>query len=643
MRSEISMARLRRLRTILWFLVGVGLVVGFLRMVVGLGGTTALTDRTPWGFWIGFDILGGVALAAGGFVIAAVVYIFRLERYRSLLRPAVLTAFLGYGAVVLGLLFDLGRPWNIWRPMFFWQHHSALFEVAWCVMLYFTVLALEFGPVPLEGSRFQGIYRLLKKATLPLVVLGIMLSTLHQSSLGTLFLIMPDRVHPLWYTELLPLLFFVSAVALGLAMVTFESLGSSWLFDRKPEKKVLGGLSRALLGVLVVFLAIRFVDLLARGRISHLGDGGWESALFVFEILVSAIVPILLLAIPAVRQSVRGLGVAASLVVFGIVLNRMNVGGVSGISATGSRYLPSWQEVAISAAVVSTAILIFLWIVEHFRIYEEEAAEESPAPRGSLFGRLKPLLGDARTSSFAFVVGAAVALAIVPQSALGRGKPEPTPVQSARRVEATQVAWTEPGRPGVSLRFFDRDRDPMPVGDRPLQVLIFDGDRDGHFVLFNHATHEERNGGMDGCANCHHMRKPLDRQTSCSECHRDMYKTTDLFDHELHAREMGGNAGCAECHPSPGEPKTRASATACVECHPTLWEESELIAKPEGQADVAPSYLDAMHGLCLRCHEDWDRKAGTTVPQLGRCDACHTEVRDIEPRRAPAVMEAKNR
>ncbi|MFH1999267.1 MAG: NrfD/PsrC family molybdoenzyme membrane anchor subunit, partial [Planctomycetota bacterium] len=248
--------KVRIVKSMLWFIIGAAAVVGVARFWRGLGATSALSDTTPWGFWIGFDVVCGVALAAGGFVIAATVYIFKKEDYHAIARPAVLTAFLGYIAVVGGLLFDLGLPWNIWRPVFHWQHHSALFEVAWCVMLYLTVLALEFSPVVLEKSPFHRLYKIAKALTLPLVIVGIMLSTLHQSSLGTLFMIMPFRMHPLWYSSIQPLLFLVSAVALGLGMVCLEALLSSWLYDRKPELPILRGLAKAAVWVLGLYFVI---------------------------------------------------------------------------------------------------------------------------------------------------------------------------------------------------------------------------------------------------------------------------------------------------------------------------------------------------------------------------------------------------
>ena len=218
------MNRIRNTKLILWMITGFAAAVGVNRFIFGLGATTNLNDSTPWGLWIGFDVMSGVALAAGGFVITAIVYIIRREEFHALVKPAVLTAFLGYVAVIFGLMFDLGLPWNIWHMLVFWNPHSPLFEVGWCVMLYTTVLLLEFSPVPLEKfGRFTKIRSFLMKYRFALVLLGIMFSTLHQSSLGSLFLIMPFKLHPLWYSNLLPIQFFISAIALGLMMVAFES------------------------------------------------------------------------------------------------------------------------------------------------------------------------------------------------------------------------------------------------------------------------------------------------------------------------------------------------------------------------------------------------------------------------------------
>ena len=213
--------------TVAAIILALGAYATFVRFFRGLGASTALNDLAPWGLWIGFDVMAGVALAAGGFVIAATVHIFHREKYEPLLRPAILTAFLGYLLVITGLLYDLGQPWRIWHTLIYWNPHSVLFEVAWCVMIYTGVLALEFAPIMFERLRVPRIRRILRTITIPLIILGITLSTMHQSSLGSMFLIFPSKLSALWYTPILPLLFFTSAVAVGLAMVTVESLLSA--------------------------------------------------------------------------------------------------------------------------------------------------------------------------------------------------------------------------------------------------------------------------------------------------------------------------------------------------------------------------------------------------------------------------------
>ncbi len=220
-------------------LVAAGLYSTVVRFAFGLGAATNLSDRFPWGIWIGFDVLCGVGLAAGGFVVAGAVYVFHLDDYKAIARPAVLTAFLGYVLVVFALMFDLGRPWNIWHPLFMWNPHSAMFELAWCVMLYTTVLALEFSPMLFERLKMNKAAEAVHKIIAPIVILGVMLSTLHQSSLGSLYLVMPEKVYPLWYSGNLPFLFFVSATAVGPAMVIMESFLSSRAFHREIEFPIL--------------------------------------------------------------------------------------------------------------------------------------------------------------------------------------------------------------------------------------------------------------------------------------------------------------------------------------------------------------------------------------------------------------------
>ncbi len=623
--------KVRIVKSILWFIVGAAAVVAIARFYRGLGASTAMTDTTPWGLWIGFDVLCGVALAAGGFVIAAAVYVFRREKYHAIVRPAVLTAFLGYVAVVGGLLFDLGLPWNIWHAMIYWQPHSALFEVAWCVMLYLTVLALEFSPVVLEKSPFHKLYKFMKAVTIPLVILGIMLSTLHQSSLGTLFLIMPFRLHPLWYSPFLPVLFFVSAISLGLAMVCVESLLSSWLYDRETERPLLAGLARVAVWVLGLYLVLRLGDLAFRGQLGLAFDGSWESILFLGEIALCAVIPMILFALPRSRNTLAGVGFGAVCVVLGIVLNRLNVGGIASVTATGSTYLPSLMEFTISAGVVSAAALAFLFFVENFNVYgtalrKVDAADDLPDEDPLTQTRLgSPWAPAWRQYSLAFMVAVCLTFALLPNDVLEGAQPLRVSVEGPRLTYALKTPAEDRTAPS-SFALYDRARQAVPGGSAVVDVLLLDADRDGRMVFFPHEAHKADHGGDESCALCHHMNKPLDRATSCFLCHSDMFSMTDTFDHDLHVDKMGGNDACIECHTDPGAAKSRESAVACLECHKAMAVEGSFIKAADSPVlDFAPGYMDALHGLCIDCHEDRVQKENRN-PALARCETCHREM-----------------
>ena len=233
--------------------------VTVLRFTRGLGAVTNLSDQFPWGLWIGFDVLCGVGLAAGAFTLTAIVHIFNLHRFEPIVRPTVLTGFLGYLLVIAGLMFDLGQPWRIWHALVFWNPHSVMFEVAWCVMLYTTVLALEFSPVVFEGLRLERPRRILHSLATPLVIVGVILSTLHQSSLGSLYLIVPSKLHPLWYTPLLPFLFLVSAIGAGIGMTILESYLAKRAFGRHLEMDLLEPLARGMVVALGVYGLLRVI------------------------------------------------------------------------------------------------------------------------------------------------------------------------------------------------------------------------------------------------------------------------------------------------------------------------------------------------------------------------------------------------
>ena len=361
-------------RVVLVIILAAGFYSTLLRFVKGLGAATNLSDQFPWGIWIGFDVLCGVGLAAGGFTLAATVYVFHLERFHPVLRPSILTAFLGYALVGVALLFDLGKPYNIWHPLVMWNPHSVMFEVAWCVMLYLTVLALEFSPAVLERFQFQTALRVVKALTIPLVIAGVMLSTLHQSSLGSLFLIVPTKLHPYWYSPLLPVFFFISAVGVGMAMVIFESNLSSRAFGREIEMPLLEVLGRAMAVVLAIYGVLKFQDLWGRGALAHLREPSTETLLFVLEITLGLLIPLPLLLFRRVREDRDGLFAVAVLVITGFLLNRLNV-SITGLEASsGVHYFPRWTEVAVTLSIVGVGFLLFSLAVRYFNVMEKQVA-----------------------------------------------------------------------------------------------------------------------------------------------------------------------------------------------------------------------------------------------------------------------------
>lgn len=356
-------------------LLAAGAVVLFQRFTGGLGAVTHLSDRWPWGLWVGFDILCGVGLAAGGFVITTVVYVFDLKRYKPIVRPTIVTAFLGYLLVVVALLFDLGRPWNIWHPLVMWNPRSVMFEVSWCVTLYTTVLALEFSGMVFERLGWRRALVVQQAATLPLVVAGAVLSTLHQSSLGSFYLIVPGKLHPLWYSPVLPALFWMSAVCAGLAMVIVESRLSARAFGRKLELPLLGEVGRVLAAALFVYSVLRVYDLVARGALGYLWGGSRESAFFGLEFVLGALLPLLLLGRARVRRHPDGLYAAALLAVMGFVVNRLNVSLTGFEAAQGRSYSPAWSELVVTVMLVAVGFFLFGQAVKHLPVYPEERAD----------------------------------------------------------------------------------------------------------------------------------------------------------------------------------------------------------------------------------------------------------------------------
>jgi len=358
-----------------------GLYAAYVRFTRGLGASTHLSDSFPWGLWIGFDVLCGVMLAAGGFTLTATVHIFNVERFRPIVRPTVLTAFLGYVLVVVALLFDLGRPYRIWHPLVMWNPHSVMFEVAWCVTLYTTVLALEFAPVVFERLRLEKALRIQRAISIPLVIVGVLLSTLHQSSLGSLYLIVPGKLHPLWYSTLLPVFFFISAICVGLAMTIFESYMSSKAFGKELELSLLVSLGRILVVALAVYTVLRFEDLLHRGVLGLVLKLDYETNLFLLEVVIGLLLPIALLLNRRIRESVGGLYLSAVLVLLGFITNRLNV-SITGMEASaGLHYIPKWTEVAVTASIVASGFAIFALATKYLPIFPTATVVRREVPK----------------------------------------------------------------------------------------------------------------------------------------------------------------------------------------------------------------------------------------------------------------------
>jgi Ni/Fe-hydrogenase subunit HybB-like protein len=360
-------------------ILAVGAVLTILRFTGGLAAVTNLSDYNPWGIWIGFDLLVGVALAAGGYVTSAAVYIFGMKKYHAAVRPAILTGFLGYALVVLALHYDVGRPWRLPYPFIVQQGTtSLLFEVGACVALYLTVLFIEFTPAPLEWLGFKRARNIVVKLTMLLTIFGVVLSTLHQSSLGALFLIAPSKLHPLWYSSYIPIYFFVSSIIAGLSMVIFEGTLSHRFFKSKMDEQHLVekdtialGFGKAASLVLAGYFIIKVIGIAADNNWHYLatGYGAW----FLVELLGFVALPCFLYAVGVRDRNVKLIRWTAALTVIGIILNRLNVSIIAFNYhlPSSERYFPHWMEIGISVFIVTVGLVVFRFIVTRMPILYE--------------------------------------------------------------------------------------------------------------------------------------------------------------------------------------------------------------------------------------------------------------------------------
>ncbi len=635
--------RTKIIKDVLWIFALTGLVAAIMRLWFGLGATTNLSDAMPWGLWKILNMVAGVALSTSGFAVGFLVYVLKLERFRPYMKPAILVAFLGYGCSCLALLFDIGLPHRFWHPIVMWNFNSFLFEVFWCVLLYFTVTAIELAPTFLERMRAEKLVRVLHKIAFGVVVIGISLSSLHHSSLGSLFLVTPLRLHSLWYSPWLPLFFIVSAIAGGiLTIVLLRILYARWyepepIFGTERERNAsmiqtvtgtcLTGIKAspagpelprlrqlAMIGasILSVYAVLKIADLFIHGGWASLLAGTWESWLYLFELVVAVILPAALIFSPLSRRSPAAVGVAAFLGSAGLALNRLDVGIFGYFHDARTIYFPSLSEWSLSIGVVAAAGLVFLGVVERFPIFTDW--QPSRSGHGRLlrhpFGTARRLWHTALTDSLHRV--SLLAVFVLPVAFVVQYPP-----YRDDRQDETVV------RPATGL---DVDRSRLKI----------DGNRFGLVTEFPHAEHQKRLKDSTACAVCHHLSLPHDKTTPCSRCHRRFIAGEKLFDHSYHLKavvekeKITGwypvNKTCPICH-TPDRPRTFAHTKDCRECHkedmlPPRWRREDV------DLQIAGSFVHSMHKMCVSCHlREQENTDDPEKKELARCGTCHSTLR----------------
>ena len=580
-------------------LMVIGAAFAAARFLFGIGTVSNLSNQVPWGLWVAVDVASGVALAAGGFTTGAIAYVFNRDQFHAVIRPALLTAMLGYTFVVLGLLVDIGRYWNITSPIFNHNGNSVLFEVAMCVMIYLHVLYIEFIPIVVE--RFKGRVnlpgplaglnalveklldvadRVLAKVMFIFIIAGIVLSCLHQSSLGSLMMIASYKIHPLWYTPILPLLFLFSAFAAGYPMVTVESIIVSKSFDRKPEMEVLTPLARYMPILMGTYLAFKIGDMLVRGTWVYLLDGTYQTNAFLVELIVGVMLPFGLLLFRRVRRSPGWLFFAALIFVLGILLNRINVFIVSYTPPYELvPYFPALGEIFITIGLIAT--LMFIYRVAVF---------------------IFPVLG-AHPKKMSTTVLALVALGLV------AGLPSPARAGNVVTNGKLQIPLESQITPNIS------DAPKLKVLNSP--VIYKHGDL-YEPVRFMHGKHANV---LADCTICHH-RRPREEGDRYGEP-----ATMDLL-----RKFQEEPASCANCHGEPFDPKNLhtpglkgAYHQLCMDCH----EQSEQVPHARGpvlysamvRGPVARTLDTRAPTDCLACHAKKVPNHNQLVKLEGSADA----------------------
>jgi Ni/Fe-hydrogenase subunit HybB-like protein len=646
------------------------------RYVSGLAATTNLDQEHPWGLWIAVDVATGVALAAGGFTTAALAHIFHREHYHAITRPALLTALLGYTFVGLGLLVDLGRYYNIWHPVLpsMWQGKSVLFEVGMCVMAYLIVLYVEFLPIVCE--RFMGdarfprlgrgcgaVHRLVGRTMFLFILAGVVLSCLHQSSLGNLMVIAPSKMHPLWSTAILSLLFLLSAIAVGFPMVVVESLYASWSLGIKPELDVLKSLARYIPVLLGVYLAFKAGDLMIREGYRYLFEASVQSFMFGVEMVLGVILPLLMLLSARVRSRPGWLFAAALLVVLGVAVNRINVFLVAYQPPYAVQpYFPSLGEFVVTLGFIAALILCYRVIVTYFPVlcgerpfHVESSAHRSGDTRVYLRGPMPPdecgsspprprrsvAAGGIRMVLFAAIMAASAAPAAAAATAFGQTSERDRRAVELLRMTCEQChSCREPTREDPCLRpcartELRRFEEEFSAKHGP-RIVILDELEDIYLpVPFDHEGHANMARMAGGCALCHHYTPEGLEHPACKTCHEAAAGQGDIRKPGLKGayhrqcmschREWSGEARCGACH----QPKAGASHGAAAQplptpddligrMHPPIPEPDVEVYRTEREGypptKVMFRHKEHVHGYGLRCAE---------CHREDNCNRCH--------------------
>jgi Ni/Fe-hydrogenase subunit HybB-like protein len=375
---------------VLLAIMAVGAILAVIRYAGGIGSVANINNAYPWGWWVGYGIMTMIAVGGVGFTITGLVEVLGVHRYHSMLRPAVLMGLLCYISAIVMLMVELGRPWKVWMILVSWAPTAALYEVGWCAFLYLTVLAIEFAQVPLEQLGWGRALRVIRVVYIPIMLLGVTLSNLHQSSLGTLMTLIPHKVNILWWSEQLPLLFLFSAIMAGPAMAILEHLAAARWLGFEPRLSMLAGLAGIEAWLVALFLTFQMGDLVSRGGVGPMLSGTWFAVSFWIEIGFGLLLPLVLLMMPEVRQSRGGLATACGLVVGGVLLHRLNVAVIGLRVRHWETYFPSLGEIGITLGITAGAVFAFGVLARILPIHEElasphESQRRAAAPAGAVY------------------------------------------------------------------------------------------------------------------------------------------------------------------------------------------------------------------------------------------------------------------